>query len=119
MNAGTTEERVARGAALLDERVPGWRERLDVGALDVSSIRNCPVGQAFELSEIDVWDSAVVAYRRALRDLGAPSRGQGEYFESSMYEWAVEHGFDALRVEHTLNYGYLAVTRAWRAFLAA
>jgi len=39
--------RVGRGMALLDERVPGWVDRIDVDRLDVSHPGDCPLGQLF------------------------------------------------------------------------
>lgn len=44
----TVEEnaaRVARGMALLDKERPGWRERIDVAKLDLSSCYACVLGQ--------------------------------------------------------------------------
>lgn len=41
----TIEARVARGAALLDEAVPGWETMIDLGALDLESSCRCVVGQ--------------------------------------------------------------------------
>lgn len=41
-------ERVERGAALLDERVPGWVDRINVDRLNVSSLFDCPLGQVFD-----------------------------------------------------------------------
>jgi len=45
MTAPTIAERVAAGAALLDEREPGWAERLDLDRLDIMSSCDCVVGQ--------------------------------------------------------------------------
>lgn len=39
--------RVARGAALLDEKRPGWAGEIDVGKLDVAECRRCMLGQLF------------------------------------------------------------------------
>src|SRR5258708_35896283 len=39
--------RAARGAALLDERMPGWAQRIDVGRLDLADGCNCVLGQLF------------------------------------------------------------------------
>lgn len=36
---------VARGVALLDEKVPGWRERIDLSELNVAGFYSCPLGQ--------------------------------------------------------------------------
>lgn len=38
-------ERVERGAALLDERMPGWWRRVYLGALDIWSSCDCVAGQ--------------------------------------------------------------------------
>lgn len=35
-------ERVARGAALLDQKVPGWHRNIDVDKIDVSNPFCCP-----------------------------------------------------------------------------
>ena len=39
------QKRVARGVAFLDEREPGWRERVNIETLDVSSGLRCPLAQ--------------------------------------------------------------------------
>lgn len=44
--AGKYAERIAKGAALLDEKAPGWRQRIDLEALDISFPTACVVGQA-------------------------------------------------------------------------
>jgi hypothetical protein len=36
---------VARGVALLDEKVPGWRTKIDLGELNVAGFYSCPLGQ--------------------------------------------------------------------------
>jgi hypothetical protein len=41
----TIAERVARGAALLDEREPGWWQRIDLDRLDLGSPCRCVLGQ--------------------------------------------------------------------------
>lgn len=38
---------VERGIALLDERVPGWRDRINLDDLDMGSITKCVLGQLF------------------------------------------------------------------------
>ncbi|HYE80030.1 MAG TPA: hypothetical protein VEI97_18785 [bacterium] len=40
-------ERVARGAALLDEQAPGWAEKVNVGWLDMSYATRCVLGQLY------------------------------------------------------------------------
>lgn len=38
---------VDRGAAFLDETLPGWAERIDTDTLDLSSTCNCVLGQLY------------------------------------------------------------------------
>jgi hypothetical protein len=40
-------ERVARGAALLDGRRPGWAEAVDLDELELSSCQYCVLGQLY------------------------------------------------------------------------
>ena len=42
----TIEERVAKGAALLDEKVPGWEEKIDLDHLLMGTCQHCILGQA-------------------------------------------------------------------------
>ncbi len=54
----TTAERVARGAAFLDEKMPGWDQRIDLDKLDLAAPCRCVLGQlATDLDEghDDVW----------------------------------------------------------------
>src|SRR5258708_40306755 len=41
----TIAERVARGAALLDEKMPGWAEHIDLDTLNLASSCRCVLGQ--------------------------------------------------------------------------
>ncbi|MEO3852595.1 hypothetical protein ABGB09_34095 [Streptomyces sp. B8F3] len=41
-------ERVERGAAFLDEKAPGWVDRIDLDTLDVASDHLCVTAQAVE-----------------------------------------------------------------------
>lgn len=45
MSAPDCAARVAAGAAFLDERMPGWAERIDLGRLDLDDECNCVIGQ--------------------------------------------------------------------------
>jgi hypothetical protein len=38
---------VESGAALLDERLPGWRDHIDPNSLDLSGCEECILGQLF------------------------------------------------------------------------
>jgi hypothetical protein len=61
-----TSKRVARGAQLLDEKVPGWERRIHVGTLDIATTTHCVLGQVFG------------SYGRGTALLGLQSRG-GSY----------------------------------------
>ncbi len=56
---------VARGVALLDEKVPGWRERIDIETLDIESPQRCIVGQPCG------------GYETAMRRFGLEPYGRG------------------------------------------
>lgn len=43
---------VSQGAKLLDVKVPGWRERVNVDALDMFDPCKCVLGQLFEAYSI-------------------------------------------------------------------
>ena len=45
MNEPTIEERVANGAQLLDEKVPGWYKLINLATLRLSSCYDCVCGQ--------------------------------------------------------------------------
>lgn len=41
-------ERVERGAALLDEKQPGWAARIDLSTLDIGAQYQCVLGQIYD-----------------------------------------------------------------------
>jgi hypothetical protein len=43
----TLSERVAAGAALLDEKRPGWEMEIDCARLNIASRRDCMCGQLY------------------------------------------------------------------------
>lgn len=43
----TIAERVARGAAWLDDVRPGWRDQVSLDAIDLNSNQRCVMGQVF------------------------------------------------------------------------
>lgn len=97
----TVDDRVRRGAALLDERGPAsWRARVNRVTLDLRHPSHCVVGQTYR-----VQSDPFAAYDEALYGLGAPRH-------SDTHTWAVEHGFEG---DGPLDYGRL--TLAWRAYL--
>jgi hypothetical protein len=84
-------ERVERGAALLDERRPGWWDEVDLSKLDLNSCCRCVLGQ--------LW--------------GHYWRGAAELFGCPFYNAdaaAGAAGFDAQDESH-----FPALTDLWRA----
>lgn len=91
----TIEERVAAGAAFLDENVPDWHERIKPEALSLVSCDACVLGQLFGHYE-----------------KGCEALGIGAWSAQPNHERAVDLGFsDAYNCWNDL-------TAAWRAELA-
>lgn len=86
------QERVQRGAALLDEKLPGWRSKIDVDTLDIANPYNCIAGQLG-----GPYQDGYVTLRR----LGLTYWHEGK-----------EYGFED-RAEN-----YSALTEAWKQELA-
>lgn len=96
----TIAERVARGAALLDEREPGWHQRIDLETLDMELPCNCVLGQLHHDQDDPL---AGDGYWPALEELGIPA-------------WPVSkpaaYAFAADKIG-----GYPALTAAWRELI--
>lgn len=79
----TIAERVAAGAAFLDEHDPGWWERINLGRLDLNDTCNCVLGQAF--ADESEWANRCYDsgydYARARFDL--PARGAPLGFDTT------------------------------------
>ena len=91
------KQRVQKGAALLDERSPGWLDRVNVRNLDLGSCFDCVLGQLGG------------TYKDETRRLGMN------------HEDSIEYGFnvpslDDLREERLQ---YEALTDEWRKYIAA
>ena len=70
---------VARGAALLDEKIPGWAARIDLARLQMASCHDCVIGQLFPVKS-----DRVTPYGKGMAALGVwDLRGD-----------AAGHGFD-------------------------
>lgn len=84
--------RVARGVALLDERLPGWVDRVNTIKLDIQNCERCVLGQVF-----------------------------GDYFAGSrelgIWENEEEYGFDRIQdldyIEYMLQ-DYLDLREEWQ-----
>lgn len=56
MNALNYKQRVAKGAALLDECRPGWEKEVDTSILDLSSGYLCILGQVYGAWDVGIGD---------------------------------------------------------------
>jgi hypothetical protein len=93
----TIETRVAQGVALLDEKLPGWDERIDLDNLELDNTCNCILGQEFcHHPDVDMEDDG--------NDEGWPAAspfdiGVRELFDAVRFtnpeHAARSHGFDA------------------------
>lgn len=80
----TAAERVARGAALLDEQRPGWAAEIDLTVLDLSHACRCILGQLYA--------PAFATWRGYGLGLGA--------MEIKTQDQAIALGFDTEDEEH-------------------
>ncbi|HEU5032738.1 MAG TPA: hypothetical protein VFV01_48000 [Spirillospora sp.] len=97
-------ERVAAGAAWLDEKQPGWEARVNTERLNMESTCDCILGQVYEeaaqASDWFDWDFYEGAYWYVLQE-HVGNRGS---------DWPVEHGFTLLGA----TYGdWAALEAAW------
>ncbi len=95
------ERRVARGAAMLDDRWPGWRDLIDWDRLDVASVDDCILGQLAEHERTGSW--AFLAEIRGLENVA--DCGIAEAHGFLVTDW--EPG--------EWRKTYDALTAAWRA----
>jgi hypothetical protein len=105
MNA-TIRDRVARGAALLDEKRPGWDARVDLAVLDLGDCRRCVVGQLFGPEYEHEHERDWGVYGWGLDMLGLNAARFEEY----------AHGFD---IEDFGGREFAALTAEWRRVIAA
>lgn len=89
-------ERAARGAAMLDRRVPGWHRRIALDRLAMDSCDRCILGQVFSHFS----DGLRILYREE------PDRANRSF--------APDYGFMALS-----NDGYAKLAACWRAEVTA
>ncbi len=98
-------ERAARGAALLDQRWPGWAREIDPGRLDLAS------------SEDDVLGQLYGSFDEGLGELVRQDVNPDAWADT---DWAATHGFD-LPAEIGLDQepaAYVELTRCWQAEIA-
>ncbi len=93
----TIAERVARGAALLDEKMPGWAEHIDLDVLSLASSCRCVLGQLHP--NLEAPDDA---YLDGLSHLGVSTTDDSGY------------GFDTSDEDDGV---YERLTAAWRELI--
>lgn len=79
-------EEVRRGAALLDEKEPGWRDRISPADLQMGDCARCVVGQVRGLSENQ---EAGLAYDRQLRAWSIWETEEHYGFLPFRYDWDI------------------------------
>lgn len=92
---------IRRGARLLDEKVPGWREHIEPAALKMGVCQKCIVGQALGLGR-DAEDE----YESRLTEWF------GTTYDDDLDVREEEHGFSARSV-----FGWDALQAAWVGYL--
>jgi hypothetical protein len=108
MSATTTliEQRVANGAAKLDEVKPDWYSLIDMDHLNMSYADQCILGQAFQGDG---------GYCNTLERMAWADHDEG-VFDGDTSEYAVLHGFDLDEEEWG---GTNRTTNAWNELALA
>lgn len=90
--------RVARGAALLDAKVPGWVDMIDLAALDVGDGFCCPLGQT---AGADFYGNGDGSYYEGKAKLGLDDDDAAAMlgFFADDSSWRVEGEYGALTAE--------------------
>lgn len=106
------EEQINRGIAVLDEKQPGWENRIDLKTLTLSSICHCVVGQLVGNVKTAVWeDASVKRYSSFLMELTGAS-------ERMHIVESVNYGFD-LDPEFATYPNYDVLTAEWKTAIWA
>lgn len=80
MTAPTVKERVAAGAAWLDEHEPGWWQRINLGTLVMRDSCGCVLGQLYgTFSAAPVPSSLSVALGFDRNRIGPPRTGAADW----------------------------------------
>jgi hypothetical protein len=106
---------VAKGVAVLDEKVPDWRDRVDAERLVMSSTWECILGQVFHNEAEASDDRLETGY-----SFGMPFLF-GAAYDADRESVSIDNGFEApYRSEADEEYGsrdYNSLTAAWLAVL--
>jgi hypothetical protein len=101
----TITERVAAGAAYLDEIEPGWVERIDLGKLVLSSPCRCILGQLHG----DYWRSPLMAPYRTAYD--PDQLAEGDDRSAALGFTVTRDSYDSLQFD--------ALTAEWKRLIEA
>lgn len=104
---GSAESRVAVGAALLDQTVPGWWQRVDLETLDICRYNRCVLGQLF-----GDWIVGLDALFGTM-----PAGAEWVAAEQAGF-WVNEHQPDGECTDVSMP-RYAALTEQWRAAVVA
>lgn len=119
MTADTIPARVARGAALLDEKLPGWVERIDLGELDLANCFGCVLGQTF----YNEWDEAHLDIRGGITpyDFGAAELFGFEATSAAalLAREPGVYGFTGIPEEADKEATFDALTAEWKRLILA
>ncbi|GAA4626729.1 hypothetical protein GCM10023196_036150 [Actinoallomurus vinaceus] len=99
-------ERVAKGAALLDEKLPGWHDRIDLDQLRLSSPCNCILGQTWD-GEVEHGDDPFFLHANRLF-----GRESGVHVEAA-------HGFNSVHSGRAAREEFGELTAEWRRIILA
>jgi hypothetical protein len=119
----TIAERVAAGAAFLDEHDPGWWQRIDLPTLDLSCESHCVLGQTCPLEvlnqySLEQWgipadetdpDDRYLAYAHELSGIDS---------EREVITWAHERGFALIGSPRDAG-AWLDLTSEWKRVITA
>jgi len=84
--AHTVQERVMAGASFLDERSPGWDEKINLAGLDMGNDYRCILGQLYKHYRVGKTELNITT--RTSRDLGFDSiSGTTSAYHRITVEW--------------------------------
>jgi hypothetical protein len=103
----TIDERVAAGIALLDERTPGWRKKVDLDMLNLADGRWCIVGQVYG----EFWENQHRPFKNQRRMGLDDDRAAREKLEAKLEA----HGFFISWRRQPYGWQkYAGLTKAWK-----
>lgn len=88
------EERVTRGAALLDDNVLGWWDLVDTGSLNLSSFEMCVLGQVFSSYGQGLWELTIQAEGQDARHGFCPDTPQETRVQTALWRKVIQERRD-------------------------